>query len=454
MRRFTFIGRMGVSDNGPVPLLQPDTTLIDIQFVDTFRRLEYGIGSALDALRALGLTPKEVAVDLVVLSALVNAADTRISRAVNSQNGWTREIDLIIPVSDVRLWDDQARLLERLLRFLTGDLWRVFFRSRPAGFHRIAQPPTNLALTTFDNVALFSGGLDSLVGAIDQLASSARPLLVSHYWDSETSKAQNALLHFLERHYPKREIKSLRVRLGFDKHHANTGEIEDTQRGRSFLFFALAVLAASALGTNSQVLVPENGLIGLNVPLDPLRLGSLSTRTTHPFYMARMNELLRRLSLPLELTNPYRHMTKGEMLEGCKDRGFLQKIVGQSMSCSSPAKARYRKLSPRHCGTCVPCLIRRASIEFGLGAVDPTLYTVPSLTARKLDTRAAEGEHVRSFQLMIAKLGANPAAAKVLVHVPGPLSDAPQEIPQFVGVFERGMAEVAQLLRSVTAGPI
>lgn len=454
MRRFTFIGRMGVSDNGPVPHVQPDTTLIDIQFVDTFRRLEYGIGSALDALRVLGLTPKEVAVDLVVLSALVNAADTRISRAVNSQNGWTREIDLIVPVSDVRLWDDQARLLERLLRFLTGDLWRVFFRSRPAGFDRIAQPPTNLALATFDNVALFSGGLDSLVGAIDQLASGVGPLFVSHYWDSETSKAQNALLHFLERHYPKQEIKSLRVRLGFDKHHAHTGEIEDTQRGRSFLFFALAVLAASALGSNSQVLVPENGLIGLNVPLDPLRLGSLSTRTTHPFYMARVNDLLSQLRLSVELTNPYRHFTKGEMLAGCKDRGFLQEIVGQSMSCSSPAKARYKKLSPRHCGTCVPCLIRRASIEFGLGAVDPTLYTVPSLTARKLDTRAAEGEHVRSFQLMIAKLAANPAAAKVLVHVPGPLSDAPQEIPQFVGVFERGMAEVAQLLRSVTARPI
>ncbi|MDH6268215.1 7-cyano-7-deazaguanine synthase in queuosine biosynthesis [Rhizobium sp. SG_E_25_P2] len=453
MRRFTFIGRMGPLDSGPVPIAQSDSTPVDIQFVDTFRRLDFGIGSALDSLRVLGLTPKELAIDLVILSALVNAADTRVSRAVNSQNGWTREIDLAVPVSNTSLWDDQAALLERLLQFLTGDLWRVFFRSRPTGFDVIAQPPTNLALATFNNVSLFSGGLDSLVGAIDQLTAGAKPLLVSHYWDSETSKAQSALLYLLEKHYPRQEIKSVRVRLGFDKHHVNTCEIEDTQRGRSFLFFALAVLAASALGSKSKVLVPENGLIGLNVPLDPLRLGSLSTRTTHPFYMARINELLSRLGLSVELINPYRHMTKGEMLAGCKDLTFLQKIVGQSMSCSSPAKARYKRLSPRHCGTCVPCLIRRASIEFGLGTSDPTLYTVPSLTARKLDTRAAEGEHVRSFQLMMAKVATNPVAAKLLVHVPGSLSDAPQEIPQFVGVFERGMAEVAQLLRSVTAGP-
>ena len=47
---------------------------------------------------------------------------------------------------------------------------------------------------------------------------------------------------------------------------------ESTTRGRSFLFFALAALAASGLGGQPVIYVPENGLISLNVPLDPLRV--------------------------------------------------------------------------------------------------------------------------------------------------------------------------------------
>ena len=74
--------------------------------------------------------------------------------------------------------------------------------------------------------------------------------------------------------------------MGFDQGLIKGVGSEDTTRGRSFLFFALATFAGTGLGGEFSVLVPENGLMALNVPLDPLRLGALSTRTTHPFYMA------------------------------------------------------------------------------------------------------------------------------------------------------------------------
>ena len=453
MRRFNFIGRMGSLDTGTVATVQTDATPVEIQFVNSFRRFDYGIGAGLEMLRVLGLRPSETAVDLVIVAAMINAADTRVSRGKNAQDSWTREIDVYVPVSATALWNAQAGELGNLLRFLTGDRWRLFFRSRPSGFGTIATALQSLALGSFDEVCLFSGGLDSLVGAIDLLSQGHRPFLVSHYWDSETSKAQKQLFDIVARRYAAHDVKNLRVRLGFDKNHANTGEVENSQRGRSFLFFALATLAASALQTPIRIIVPENGLIGLNVPLDPLRLGALSTRTTHPYYMARMNELVANLGIPVTLFNPYRHVTKGEMVANCRDLPFLQTVAEYSMSCSSPAKARYKRLSPRHCGTCVPCLIRRASLAAGLGANDNTAYVTQSLTSHVLDTRIAEGEHVRSFQLMIAKLKANPRAANVLVGIPGPLNDAPGERAAYVGVFQRGMAEVAALLASVTARP-
>ena len=453
MRRFQFIGRLGDGDKASVTVIQPDAEICNIQFVDTFGSLNFGIGNALSMLHSLGLKPSETALDFVIFAAMITAADTTVSRAQNAQNGWTRELDVTVPVSDVTLWTDQSELLARTLRFLTGDHWRLYFRARPPELVTLVPNPEKLDLTTVDAVSLFSGGLDSLIGAIDMLSVGRNPLLVSHYWDSETSKSQKALLHMIGKKFPTNEVRSLRVRLGFDKNHVDTEEKESSQRGRSMLFFGLAALAASALNRQVAVNVPENGLIGLNVPLDPLRLGALSTRTTHPFYMVRINELLRNLGIPVKLVNPYRHKTKGEMVAECRDLPWLRTVVEYSTSCSSPAKARHKGLSPRHCGTCVPCLIRRASLRAGLGSPDPTLYTLPNLSDHVLNTRRAEGEHVRSFQLMIAKLKSDPKAARTLSRIPGPLNDAPDEIDAYTDVFRRGISEVGALLQAVKAGP-
>src|SRR3546814_1030495 len=81
----------------------------------------FGIGHALDQLASLGLQPSEKGIDLVVLAALVNAGDTRVSRKLNAQDGWTREIDLYIPVSTSSAWTASTRSIESMLRFLSGD---------------------------------------------------------------------------------------------------------------------------------------------------------------------------------------------------------------------------------------------------------------------------------------------------------------------------------------------
>ena len=453
MRRFSLIGRLGPDDKSKINLVQADSDVFEIDFLDGDLRMGFGIGHALDQLASLGLQPSEKGIDLVVLAALVNAGDTRVSRKLNAQDGWTREIDLYVPVSAAAAWTARTGLIESMLRFLSGDRWRVFFRDRTKRTRTLAVAPKRLAIDGLTKVGLLSGGLDSLIGAVDLLNGSERPLFVSHYWDSETAKAQAYILDRLENRFSKEAFKSLRVRLGFDKHHLATGETENTQRGRSFLFYSLATLAASAIVGRTTVDIPENGLIALNVPLDPLRFGALSTRTAHPHFIANMQRLIDALALDVELNNPYRHMTKGEMVANCADKLFLQKIVTNSMSCSSPAKARYKKLSPRHCGYCVPCLIRRASLEVGLDGDDETLYTVEDLKGHILASDQPEGEHVRSFQLMAKRIRAKPDLAKILVHKPGPLHDKQDEIPDYADVFRRGVLEVAELLKGVRARP-
>lgn len=453
MRRFSLIGRLGPDDTTKVRTVQTDADVFEIDFLDGDRRMGFGIGYALDELASLGLQPSERGVDLVVLAALVNAGDTRVSRQLNAQDGWTREIDLYVPVSAPEVWTASARNIATMLRFLTGDRWRIFFRGRTKRTQALTLAPKRLAIDGLTKVSLLSGGLDSLVGAIDLLADGERPLFVSHYWDSETAKAQSYILERLENRFGKEAFKSVRVRLGFDKNHLATGETENTQRGRSFLFYALATLAASAIEGRTVVDIPENGLIALNVPLDPLRFGALSTRTAHPHFVASMQRTIEAVGLEVELGNPYRHMTKGEMVASCADRIFLEKIVANSMSCSSPAKARYKKLSPRHCGYCLPCLIRRASLAAGLDGDDETQYLVEDLKKRILASDQPEGEHVRSFQLMAKRIKAKPGLAKILVHKPGPLNDHPGETPDYAEVFRRGVLEVAELLNGVRTRP-
>lgn len=221
-------------------------------------------------------------------------------------------------------------------------------------------------------------------------------------------------------------------------------------RGRSFLFFAAGAFAGSGLGNQFVLYVPENGLIALNVPLDPLRLGSFSTHTTHPFYIARWNELLQLVGINGKIENPYWNKTKGEMVRDCANPNLLASLAPQSLSCASPTKGRWAGHAAGHCGFCLPCLIRRASLR----GSDQTHYTLADLSAGELDTNIAEGQQVRSVQFAINRVKENPSLARFLIHKPGPLSDeSAAKQAALADVYLRGLAELDALLAGVRTAP-
>ncbi len=452
MRHHSIVCRLGVQDNVAVTT-RAGSHVTTISFIDGKRKLSFGLGQALDQLHALGLHPSERAVDLALLAAAVTAADTRISRDLEAQDAWTREIELYIPVAEPALWAAEAELIRQTLNFLTGDRWTVHFRSRPAGLPTLMARAQSLSMAAPSCACLFSGGLDSFIGAIDLLKRGEVPLLVSHYWDGKVSEYQTDCLKLLRKQFPGIALNHLRARVGFPSKIVTDSKVEPSQRGRSFMFFALAVLAASAIGGTRIAYVPENGLISLNVPLDPMRLGALSTRTTHPYYMARINQLLTELGISVTVRNPYRLQTKGEMVASCADLAFLRSTAKRTMSCADPRKGRFEHRSPEHCGYCMPCLIRRAALLRGLGS-DDTPYTVADLKKRPLDTNKALGRDVRSFQVAIARLKAGKGRARFEIHKPGPLLDHPGDLAAYEKLYVDGLQEVGQLLRGVRAEPL
>jgi hypothetical protein len=108
----------------------------------------------------------------------------------------------------------------------------------------------------------------------------------------------------------------------------------------------------------SEIYMPENGLIALNPPLDCSRLGTCSTRTAHPRFLAEVMRLAKSLDVFAgSLKNPFLYESKTDMLRSLDQK--LHPALLRSVSCARPS--RYQNKGVHHCGYCVPCVYRRAA---------------------------------------------------------------------------------------------
>lgn len=415
---------------------------ITIPFKAEDNDFRYGIGHALKKLNENSLYPTEDGIDILCLAALVYLADTRISRSLHSQDSWTREIAIEMTVFHFEKWEPLGELITRMLNFLTGDRWIISFKKREEGLSK-KLTDNDTPLPEFNAVTLFSGGMDSLIGAINHLEKHHKIALISHAGDGHTKNAQNKLLAHFHEKYPDIYPLYLDLWMVFEKDLIPGGGIENSTRSRSFLFLAFGIFAMSGMQGVSTLEVPENGLIALNVPLDELRTGSHSTRTTHPFYLESWNQVLNGLGIGLSVRNPYWNKTKGEMADECLNKVFLLQVIQDSISCSSPQKVRWSGATPQHCGYCVPCIIRRAAMNRAFKEEkDSTSYLIDNISELAAKHAKGKGIQLRSFQVAINKIKEQPQLAKILIHKSGPLSGDSTYLQELSAVYRRGLLEV------------
>ena len=369
------------------------------------------------------------------------AADTRIDRVRFGEDSWTRIIDLYIPVSNPTIWDRQKSRLQNIFRFLTGDIWTLNFRRRANDQFRLC-PLGNLNRYKMpydtNTVCLFSGGMDSFIGAVDLLENGVRPLLVGHSKSGDVSPFQAICTDALLRAYPQNVPSRIYAFIKIPKKAMFDSE-EHSERGRSFLFLTLGAITASALSGQSELVVPENGMISLNIPLTPLRIGSLSTRTTHPFYLNLMQTLFDELALDVKIKNPYQFKTKGEMLRDCKNAKLV--TATNTMSCSHPS-GRWEGQGNIHCGYCVPCIIRQAAYK-AAGMADTSGYRKNIFDNQGLQIDKAEGANVLAFQYLIGKINKQPMHLTAMIRTTGPLGE---DVSPYIDVYKRSLQEVQSFL--------
>lgn len=299
--------------------------------------------------------------DLLRLAVLVFLVD----RTRRRPKRWARDLSLEVPMERPKAWIPHSAHLERMLGFLTGDRWTLQFHyaQRPAGSDTVPPCPTA------GNYMLLSGGADSLAGAL-LLADPARTCLISH-----SAMGQRDVVAALGELWDLRPAHFVRYvkRKKTDAAGKHFGD-ERSSRSRSLLFFALGLLAGSA--AKSPLLVPENGFASLNPPMAPERSGSLSTRTTHPWYLFELRRILVEVGAHADLANPFEDRTKGEMFADVAAKygnASASRLLSVSHSCSRGSLKFHAPSGVRHCGVCYGCLIRRAAFAAS-GLADHTSY--------------------------------------------------------------------------------
>jgi len=317
-----------------------------------------------DISRKLVANIPDVLSDLLEVACYVYAADSAIRRGGKSDaqmgSRWRRNFRFAIPVRRPDLWSSgptMAALVETLT-FLSDDSYAFEFRSLddiPSADEYFSFEDTTEAAFTPDEVILFSGGLDSLAGAIEELSTEGRKVaLVSHRSSTKITSVQEHLVEELRRQFGANRLLHVPVWATLTSGH-NT---EATPRSRSFLFAALRAVTARLFGLD-RIRFFENGIVSLNLPVAGQVVGARATRTTHPQALAGFGCLFSRLlDCDFGVDNPFAWQTKADVVEGIAANG-CSRLIRDTRSCT---RVHDMTKLHTHCGKCSQCIDRRFGV--------------------------------------------------------------------------------------------
>jgi hypothetical protein len=316
----------------------------------------------------LGNVP-DLLIDLLEVAAYVYCADQRLSRGSNKLTNfgesWRRSLRFSIPVRHPELWRDPdvQEALSETLGFLSDDSYQFDFRKAEAPvqpkepyFHELID-----ASDEHDEVALFSGGIDSFAGAVHDIVTLEKSVtLVGHYSSTKVRNVQANLIDGLKKRGFDRRVSYIPVWVCNENERAR----EFTQRTRSFLFACLGLVIARMSGKD-QFSFYENGVVSINPPMAGDVVGGRATRTTHPKVLRGLEELFSMLlNRQIEIHTPLQWMTKKEVTQKIEEAG-LADMLSQTVSCTRPMIWTRQQ---KHCGVCSQCIDRRfAVLSAGMG---------------------------------------------------------------------------------------
>jgi len=312
-------------------------------------------------------------VDLLEVGSYVYSADCSTRRGEQwtdekSTEPWGRDFAFVIPVREPDFWSSSeiSSLLAEVLSFLSNDKYTFAFvrldhdRSQQEYFE--FGEPEDWAFHSPERVLMFSGGLDSLAGAVETARSGGRLVLVSHRPVSTLSSRQQKLFSQLQTEFPNQLIH-VPVWINKDERFGQ----EPTQRTRSFLYAALGTVVAESVQAGG-VRFFENGIVSLNLPVADEALRARASRTTHPVALHLLKSLCSAVTgRDFAVDNPYLFKTKTDVVMSLSANQAAH-LIPYTCSC---AHLMFKSKTQWHCGSCSQCIDRRFAIAAaGLLAYD------------------------------------------------------------------------------------
>jgi len=286
--------------------------------------------------------------DLLDIASAIYLAD----RLKEKDGRELRELNIVIPVREPSLWKNNKEDLKKLIQFLIRDNVNFYFEQRYGEENQTKSENTE----RFDSVVCFSGGLDSFVGTTQLIKSGKNPILISHNSGGKLPGIQKKALAALNRYF-NRNVPLCKVRVSTStqrkQRSKHRSKPNPSQFSRSFLFLSLATTLAYELEI-PDIFMCENGILSINVPITEARV---NTRTAHPKFLLMYQDFINKVfNTKIKISNPLLYRTKAEILKELD----INKIdcINHTVSCW-----RYWSKKINHCGFCIPCIIRKISIQ-------------------------------------------------------------------------------------------
>ncbi len=420
-------------------------------------------------LRRLGSPVTNRMIDLVEIAAFVYAGDARVRRGgiTEPRQGafWRRNFVFRIGVRDADFWgrQDVVDALVDLLGFLSDDDYTFEFEQ----VDRLAPHQGQFGLSSnagvkAQDVVMFSGGLDSLSGAIDLLGHGRKLALVSVQTADRVGGTQRVLSSLLKDRFGASRQEHFQLGIKLKKDFAK----ERTHRTRAFLFAAIGTAVARAVDLDVLHFF-ENGVLSLNLPIASAVVGTRATRTTHPRTLKLFSKLFELcMDAPFRVINPWFELTKTDVVSRLEQRGCAD-LINDTRSC---ARTRVTNNAQPHCGRCSQCIDRRfAVLAAGLEAEDAAeAYEIDLLFGPRQsgpDLVLALSYHDAARRM--AGLDAHalmtefPETAQVLSHLDRPRKTAIEAViklhrrhgAQVIGVTRRATHENSERLATQSLDP-
>lgn len=379
-----------------------------VQFFDCSDRRKHSAYTTIDDYQFMTnsdvLLPSILA-DLVDISVAVHFVDRTIKRSTDISYSF----ELAMPVRNPDFFssNEVRNLLKETLFWFTEDFWTFQFSVRPSEYcrHSEIQPRLFGSFSPLGEteVALWSGGLDSLAGLYNRVKQnpSRKYVLVGTGSNNQNLRVQKNVAELVKRKFNS-SIEVVQVPYQIEVPEVEPKSRNRYQRSRGFTFMVIGAVTAYLKGQRA-LNIYENGVGAINLPYSEAEIGLDHTRSVNPVSLIMMSRLISTaIQEPFHIYNPYIFWTKAEMCKVLVEEGETE-LIKSTKSCDS--QQRNKECGVIQCGFCSSCVLRRLALEYW-GISDPTEY-LPSEFEETPEDNFVRAMIYQSNRIQAALMGEN-----------------------------------------------